>query len=201
MALPLSAKREYAPAMTEACGLQPISGLLIRHGCVRQGRQSACTPADTAWPFSVRTVVEQPENVARSMSTPRVERRIVRIVRQVYFLNRKSLAEWVSVRSSPTKFFRMRIAEPVPGGSPSRVRWQATPQPGRSVSAPASHSIAFGKTGVILLPSPSLSRRHTRQLPRYAKGRSGRRRQPPGLSRGSKDELRLRPDLPFSRQH
>jgi hypothetical protein len=39
-----------------------------------------CTPAVTAWPLSVRTVVLQPLNTARKMIALSVERRMVRII-------------------------------------------------------------------------------------------------------------------------
>jgi hypothetical protein len=46
---------------------------------IRCGSYPACTPVVTAWPLSVRTVVEQPPSVARRMIAPRVESRMVRI--------------------------------------------------------------------------------------------------------------------------
>jgi hypothetical protein len=49
---------------------------------LRDGHLSywVCTPVVTAWPLSVRTVVEQLEKAASMIMAPNMERRMVRIV-------------------------------------------------------------------------------------------------------------------------
>ena len=55
-----------------------------------------CTPVVTAWPSSVRTVVEHPDKAARIMVTLSVRKRIVLIIYFGLSLIRKLLAECVS---------------------------------------------------------------------------------------------------------